>query len=103
MKIKKGDLVQVIAGKDKGKQGTVIQCFPKLNKVVVEGANQLVKHLRPQQGGEKGQRVEFFAPIHVSNVQVVCPQEKKATRVGFTRLEDGSKKRVSKKSGEIID
>lgn len=103
MKIKVGDIVQIIAGKDKGKKGKVIQCMPKMNKVVVEDANTLVKHLRPQQAGQKGQRIEFSAPLHVSNVQLICPQTKKVTRVGYNRLDDGSKKRVSKKSGEIID
>lgn len=103
MKIKVGDLVQIVAGKDKGKQGKVIQCFPQMEKVVVENANTLVKHLRPQVRGEKGQRVEFSAPIHVSNVKLICPHTKEASRVGFKRLDDGSKKRYSKKSGEIID
>lgn len=103
MKIKKGDIVQIMAGKDKGKQGKVTQCFPALEKVVVENANILVKHLRPRQKGEKGQRIEFSAPIHISNVSLICPHTKKVTRVGYKRLDDGSKKRFSKKSGEIID
>ncbi len=103
MKIKTGDTVKIIAGKDKGKTGKVIQCFPKLNKVVVEGCNILVKHLKPQRQGEKGQRIEFAAPIHVSNVMLICPHTKKPTRVGYKILEGGVKKRFSKKSGEIID
>lgn len=103
MKIKTGDNVKIIAGKDKGKTGKVMQCFPKLNKVVVEGANIAVKHLRSQKRGEKGQRIEFSAPIHISNVKLICPQTKKPTRIGYKILEDKSKKRISKKSGEIID
>lgn len=103
MKIKVGDLVQIIAGKDKGKQGKVLQCFPKLEKVVVEDANMLVKHLRSQKQGEKGQRIEFSAPIHISNVKLICPHTKKLTSIGYKMLDDGSKKRYSKVNGEIID
>lgn len=103
MKIKTGDKVKIIAGKDKGKEGKVIQCIPLLEKVVVEGLNMLVKHMKAQQKGEKGQRVEFAAPLHISNVQLICPQTKKPTKIGYKRLADGSKKRVSRRSGEIIE
>lgn len=71
LRIKTGDIVKVIAGKDKGKTGKVIQTFPKLNRVVVEGVNLSKRHLRPRKSGEKGQIVEFSMPIHASNVQPV--------------------------------
>ena len=67
--IKTGDQVKILAGKDKGKTGKVIQVFPKLNKVVVEGANTAKRHLKSRQGGAKGQVIEFSMPIHASNVQ----------------------------------
>jgi len=69
LRIKTGDIVKIIAGKDKGKTGKVIQTFPALNRVVVEGANLSKRHLRPRRSGEKGQTVEFSMPIHASNVQ----------------------------------
>ncbi len=68
--IKKGDTVSVIAGKDKGKNGKVLQAFPAINRVVVEGVNKCKRHLRPRKSGEKGQTVEFFMPIHASNVML---------------------------------
>lgn len=69
MKIKKGDTVVIIAGKDKGKKGKVVEAFPREDRVVVEGANMRKKHQRPRRTGQKGQVVEFAAPIHVSNVK----------------------------------
>lgn len=68
LRIKSGDMVKIIAGKDKGKTGKVVQVFPDLDRVVVEGANQTKRHLRARQSGQKGQVVEFSMPIHVSNV-----------------------------------
>ncbi len=96
-KIKKGDMVKVRAGKDKGKQGKVIQVFPRLGKVVVEGVNINKKHLRPQRQGEAGQIIEFAAPLAVSKVQIVCPQCGKVTRVGFKINEDKKKVRICRK------
>ncbi len=69
LRIKTGDVVKVIAGKDQGKTGKIIQTFPALNRVVVEGVNLSKRHLRPRRSGEKGQTVEFSMPIHASNVQ----------------------------------
>ncbi len=106
MKIKKGDKVQVMTGKDKGKTGKVLQVLPDRNRASVEGVNLLVKHLRPQQQGEKGQRVEFPSPIELSNLSLVCPQCGKTTRIGH-KFEDkaGKKKkvRVCKKCQAVID
>ena len=70
MKIKKGDTIKVIAGKDKGKTGKVVQAFPKLNRVSVEGVNISYKHLRGQKGSQAGQKIEFPSPIHISNVKI---------------------------------
>ena len=90
MKIKTGDKVRIQAGKDKGKEGKVTQTFPKLERVVVEGVNTTVKFLRAN-GKQKGQRVEFNAPIHVSNVQVIAA-DGKVGRIGAKFLEkDGTK------------
>lgn len=75
--IKKGDLVAVIAGKDKGKTGKVVQTFPQLNRVVIEGVNVCKKHLRSRRTGEKGQVVEFAMPIHASNVMLMDAAGKK--------------------------
>lgn len=79
MKVKTGQTVKVLSGKDKGKSGKVLQVFPSLEKVVVEGVNQSFKHLKRRRvsGTEKGERVDYFAPIHVANVKVVDEQNKK--------------------------
>lgn len=77
LRIKKGDNVVVIAGKDKGKTGKVMQAFPAMNRVVVDGVNKCKRHLRPQRSGEKGQVVEFFMPINASNVMLTDAEGKK--------------------------
>ena len=100
MHIKTGDKVKVIAGKDKGKEGAVLQALPKADRVVVEGVNVVKKHRKATQQNEAG-ILEQEAPIHVSNVQLIDPKSGKATRVGVKTV-DGKKVRVAKKSGEII-
>ena len=104
--IKKGDTVEVISGDDWGLQGTVQWMLPKRNRAVVSGVNIVKKHQRPIRAG-RGQVqpgiIEFEAPIHVSNVMLVCPQCGQRTRVGFVRQEDGRKVRVCKRCGEAID
>lgn len=102
MKIKKGDTVIVIAGKEKGKQGAVLRAIPADRRVVVEGINVVKRHTRPS-AGQPGGIVEKEAAIHVSNVALVDPKNGKATRVGRKRLEDGRSVRYAKASGEIID
>ncbi len=102
MKIKKGDRVIVIAGADKGKIGTVQKAFPKLNRVVVDGVNVVIKHNKPTQKNPEGSRVELYAPIHVSNVAIYDEKAKKATRVGYV-IENGKKVRVSKASKTKLD
>lgn len=106
MRIRKGDNVKIIAGKDRGKTGKVMQAFPGLNKIVVEGANQATKHLRPQKRGEKGQKIEYSAPLSAANVKFICPKCNEPTRLGIKVLaEDGKDKkvRVCKKCKEAIE
>jgi len=101
-KIKKSDKVVVIAGKDKGKTGEVIEVLPKENRVKVRGVNIVKKHQRQTQTSAGGiLAVEAF--LHVSNVAHIDPKDNKPTRVGFKTLEDGRKVRVAKRSGEVID
>lgn len=105
MIIKKGDKVIVISGADKGKTGVVQKALPKLDKVVVEGVNVRKKHKKPTQANPEGSIVDIYAPIHVSNVALIDPKTKKATRVGF-QVENGKKVRVSvgkKASGSKLD
>lgn len=107
MKIKKGDLVQVITGKDRGKQGKVIQAFPREDRVLVEGVNRVKKHTKAGQtarGSKTGGIVTTEAPVHVSNVQLIVEKDgnKVVTRVGFRFDEDGNKIRVAKRTGEDI-
>ena len=98
MKIKQGDKVTVIAGKDKGKEGKVLKTLRAENKVIVEGVNIVKKHIKPN-GGEDGRIAEIEAPIHVSNVMLYDSKAKKGTRVS-TVIKDGKKIRMSKKSKE---
>jgi len=101
--VKKGDLVLVIAGKDRGKSGKVIGVMPKKEAVIVERLNMVKRHLRPSPTTGKGGIVEKEAPIHVSNVQILCGKCNRPTRVGHRILEDGTKVRVCKKCGESLD
>ncbi|NQU83507.1 MAG: 50S ribosomal protein L24 [Parcubacteria group bacterium] len=102
MKIKINDNVEVIKGKDRGKNGKVIQVFPKNQKVVVEGLGIIKKHMRPNRRGEKGQIIELSGPIQVSNVMFVCPKCNNKTRTGY-KIEGKKKERYCKKCGEIIE
>lgn len=107
MKIKKNDKVKILAGKDRGKTGKVLQVFPVDKRVSVEGLNILIKHLRPQRRGEKGQRIEFPGLIDVSNVILICPKCGKETRVAYKSVknEEGKAKkfRVCKKCQETLE
>ena len=102
MKVKKGDRVVVISGRDKGKAGTVLRAIPTELRVVVEGVNVVKRHQR-QTARDQGGVVEKEAAIHVSNVSHVDPKSNKPTRIGFKKLEDGRKVRVARRSGEVID
>ena len=101
MKVKKGDNVLIIAGKDKGRTGKIMKSLPKELKVLVEGINLKKKHVRPKKEGEKGQIVEIPAALDISNVKVVCPKCGKATRVGYS-IEKDIKNRICKKCKQII-
>ena len=95
-KIKKGDTVLVVKGKDKGKKGKVIKVIPKEARIIVEGVNLVKKHLKPKRVGEKGKIVEIPAPLSWSNVRLICPSCSKPTKVGF-RFEGEKKVRYCKK------
>ena len=101
LKIKKGDQVIVLTGKDKGAKGEVLYVYPEAARVLVQGVNQVTKHNKPSQvsagGIEKAER-----PIHISNVALADPKTGKPTRVGYKALKDGKKVRVARKSGETI-
>lgn len=101
-KIKKGDKVVVLTGKDKGKTGGVIAVFPKENKALVQGVNMVKRHEKPSQTTTGG-IVSREAKIHLSNIAIQDPKTGKATRVSFKTLDDGRKVRVAKASGELID
>ena len=101
-KIRKGDKVVVLTGKDRGKQGQVLKVLTKQSRALVQGVNVVARHQRPTQfepGGIKRKE----APIHLSNLAHVDPTDGKPTRVGFKTLEDGKKVRVSKRTGEVLD
>jgi large subunit ribosomal protein L24 len=101
MNIKKGDMVKVLAGKDRGKSGKVLEVSPKLEKIVVEGLNISVRFSKPKRQGEKGQRMELPAPIPAGKVMLVCPHCGKTTRVGHELAENG-KFRKCKECGQRI-
>jgi large subunit ribosomal protein L24 len=103
MHVKKGDTVQIIAGKEKGTIGEVLKTYPKLSKVVVQGVNVKTKHVKPQQEGESGRIVTTEAPIHSSNVMLYSTKQKVASRICYTFDDSGRKVRMLKKTGEIID
>ncbi|MGQ4645839.1 50S ribosomal protein L24 [Lyngbya aestuarii] len=103
MHVKKGDTVQVISGRDKGKIGEILNTLPKLSKVVVKGVNVKTKHVKPQQEGESGQITTFEAPIHSSNVMLYSTKQKIASRVCYSFNQEGRKVRMLKKTGEVID
>ena len=103
MHVRRGDTVQVIAGKDRGKVGEILSVFPKVCQVVVEGVNVRTKHVKPTQEGESGQIVTQEAPIHSSNVMLYSEKEKVASRICYTLNDEGRKVRMLKKTGEIID
>ena len=100
MKIKKGDTVKVIAGKDNGKEGKVISVDQKNSKVVVEGINMVTKHLKPSQANQNGGIIQKEAPIDASNVMLMF--KGKPTRVGF-KIDGDKKVRIAKKTGDVID
>lgn len=103
LKIKTGDQVIVIAGKEKDKKGKVLAVLPKQNRVVVEGINVIKRHTKPNYKYPDGGIIEREAPIHVSNVMIADPKTGEPTRIGYKFLTDGTKVRFAKKSGEVLD
>mgnify|MGYP001102785168 CR=1 FL=1 len=103
MRVKKGDTVVVIAGKDKGKKGPILQVFPKAQRVIVEGVNVVKKHKKATQKVQQGGIVSQEAPVHVSNVMYYEKKADQGVRIGYKILNSGEKVRVSKKTGEVLD
>jgi large subunit ribosomal protein L24 len=103
MHVKKDDMVVVISGVDKGKKGKVLEAMPKRNRVIVEGVNMITKHVKPSRQMQQGGRVHQEASVHVSNVMLWDPNAKSGTRIKHKTLEDGTKVKVSVKSGEVLD
>lgn len=101
MKIKKGDNVLIISGKDKGRTAKILRALPKERSVLIEGINLKKKHMRPKKQGEKGQIIEKPAAIDVSNIKIVCPKCGKAVRAGY-KIEGENKKRICKKCKQEI-
>jgi large subunit ribosomal protein L24 len=102
LKIKKGDTVVVISGRDKGRTGEVLRVLPADSRAIVQGVNLARRHTKPRMG-EPGGIIEKELSIHISNLALIDPQSGKPTRVGYKFLEDGRKVRVARRSGEVID
>ena len=100
MKFRTNDFVYILAGDDRGKTGTITKILKKENKVIVEGINKTIKHVKKKEGAA-GEIVEFFAPIHISNIAIYDSKNKKPTRIGY-KLEGKTKTRINKKSGDDI-
>ena len=103
MKVKKGDRVRVLSGKERGKEGEVMFAFPENDTVIVEGVNLAKKHQRPQGEQMPGGIIDKDMPMHVSNVAVLSPKDGKPTRIGYKILDDGTKVRVCKRTGAELD
>ena len=103
MRVKKGDMVVVVSGNDKGKEGKVLKVFPDKNRIIVEKVNLIKRHTRASRDLPQGGIVEKEGPINASNVMLVCPSTGRPTRIGKEILSDGSRARVSKKSGEMLN
>lgn len=101
MKVKKGDTVLIISGKDRGRTAKIVRALPKERGILVEGINLKKKHIKPKKEGEKGQVVQIPAVLDVSNVKIVCPKCGKATRIGY-KIEGDVKKRICKKCKQDI-
>jgi large subunit ribosomal protein L24 len=102
MRLRKGDTVIILSGKDKGKQGEIKRSFPGESKLIVEGVNVAKKHQKPRRQGDPGGIIEIETPIYACKVQLVCPKCGKGTRIAHKILEDGSKSRMCKHCAELI-
>ena len=103
MRIKKGDMVRIITGNDRGKDGKILKVFPDSGRIIVEKVNLIKRHTRASKDVPQGGIIEKEGPINASNVMLVCPNTGKQTRIGKDLLSDGSRARVSKKSGEMLN
>ena len=103
MQVKSGDTVVITAGKDKGKKGKVLRTLADENRVIVEGINMITKHKKPQGAKSPGGIIKMEGPINASNVMYYCDKDKTGVRVGMKFLTDGSKVRICKKCGEVLD
>jgi large subunit ribosomal protein L24 len=103
MHVKKGDTVQIISGKDKGKIGEILRALPETSQVIVKGVNFRTKHVKPQQEGESGRIDTAESPIHSSKVMIYSTKENIASRICYTTTAEGKKVRKLKKTGEIVD
>ena len=103
MRIRKNDMVRVMSGNDRGKEGKILKVFPGSNRVIVEKVNMIKRHTRASNDVPQGGIIEKEAPIDASNVMLVCPNTGAPTRIGKETLSDGSRARVSKKSGEMMN
>ncbi len=103
MQVRKNDTVLVIVGKDRGKKGKVRQALPKESRVVIEGVNVVKRHMRARGATRQAGIIEREAPIHVSNVMLLCTKCNRPTRIGFRFLEDGSKVRICRRCKEVIE
>ncbi len=101
MKFKKGDTVEIITGKDKGKRGLILRALPALGRIIVEGVNIRKKHIKSRKEGKAGERIEKAVPFPVSKAMLVCPHTGKLTRIGY-KMEGGEKIRVSKRADKPI-
>lgn len=102
-KVRKNDTVLVIAGKERGKRGKVARVIPSANRLVIEGINMVKRHSKPRTMTQPGGIIEKEAPLHVSNVMLICSRCDHPARVGFRILEDGTKVRTCKHCGEVVD
>ena len=102
-KIRKNDEVLVILGRDRGRKGKVLRSMPQENRLIVEGANMIKRHMRPTGTMRQAGIIEKEAPIHVSDVMLICKKCNQPARVGFSVLDDGSRVRICKKCHEVID
>ncbi len=102
MRIKKKDKVRIIAGNDRGKEGEVLKVFPRTGRIIVEKVNMIKRHQRASQNNPQGGIIEKEGPIDASNVMLICPNTGNTTRIGKDILSDGSRARVSKRSGEML-
>ena len=104
IRLRKGDLVEVISGKDAGKRGRILKVIRERGRVIVQGVGFIKRHTRPNpQRNIKGGIAEREAPIHVSNVMIVSPEQDRRSRIGYKRLDDGSKLRIARRDGGVLE